>query len=244
MFGFLTEKHEVVYNIMLIIVGIFIIFLVNWIRNIYINLEQKGPGGGPSKDLNGTVKQVNARIDSLQGIITELGKDIKALGKKYGEYATHVIGVEKSIDTEKKKMADLQKTLEEKLKKIPAAGGPEISKQLLTDLKEKLEYILDKFKVHDDQLVNLQKIVSKSRDDIDKLKSMGSKIAEEEIEKVYETISSDKNLIANLNERTDTIQDRMSEQGEQIEILQKIFEDIDADLVEIDKYFKSLSKSN
>ncbi len=214
------------------------------IRNIHKNLEQKGTGGGTSKDLSGTLKQVNTRIDDLQGIITELGKDIKTLGKKYGEYATHVIGVEKSIDTEKKKMNNLQKSIEEKVKNIPTTGRPEINKQLLTDLKEKLEYILDKFKVHDDQLVNLQKIVSKSRDDIENLRSAGLKISEGEIEKVYEAISSDKNLIANLSERTDTIQDKISEQGEQIEILQKIFEDIDADLVEIDKYFKSLSKSN
>jgi len=37
---------------------------------------------------------------------------------------------------------------------------------VLNELKEKLDYTLDNFKVHDDQLVNLQKIVSKNREDV------------------------------------------------------------------------------
>lgn len=245
MLKFLSERHDILYNIMLIIIGIFVLFLVNWIRGIYKSLETKGVSP-ESKDLKNYFKPVNSRIDDIQAIINSLEKELKEMSSKYGEYATHVVSVEKSVDTEKKKMENVQKAIDEKLKNITtagvAAGAPESSKRLFNEVKEKLDYILDNFKVHDDQLVNIQKIVAKNREDMDTLKANFSKISKNDIEKVYETISHDKNLIAQLTERTDSMQNKIAEHGEQIEILQKIFEDIDADLVEMDKYFKSLSK--
>ncbi|MFH1783622.1 MAG: hypothetical protein ABH868_01800 [bacterium] len=246
MFGFLSERHEIVYNIMLIIVCTIIAFLVNWIRSIYKSLEQKGISVD-SKEVTGIIKQLDAKTENIQSTVNELSKQAKELNKKYGDCATHVVSVEKALDNERKKIAAVEQSIDEKIKNIPApsGSGEAINKRAISDtkaLKDRLEGVLDKFKVHDDQLVNLQKIVSKSRDDIDSLKSTDGKAPGEELEKVYETISEDKNLIANLNERADDMQGRITEQSEQIEILQRIFEDIDADLVEIDKYFKSLPK--
>ncbi len=243
MLKFLNARHEMIYNIMLLIVGVSIILLVNWIRDIYKSLEKRGVTD-ESKGLKDAFRQINARINDIQTIIIELDKAIKEIRNKYGEYAAHVMSVEKSIDTEKKKIDKLQEVISEKIETISASGTSDVSKRALSSLAEKLDFILDKFKVHDDQLVNIQKIVSKSREDIDNLKDGISKIPKAEIDKVYETISKDKNLIASLSERTDTMQEKISEQSEQIEILQKIFEDIDADLIEMDKYFKSLSKTH
>ncbi|MFH1239041.1 MAG: hypothetical protein V1653_02900 [bacterium] len=242
----LSEWQPIASSIMLILISIFVLFLVNWVRSIYKSLETKGISPEP-KDLKNYFKPVNSRIDDIQSIINGLEKELKEINGKYGDYATHVVSVEKSIDTEKKKMENIQKAVEEKLKNVSSVAGgsaavPEVSKRLLNELKEKLDYILDNFKVHDDQLVNIQKIVSKNREDLDNLKTAFAKISKNDIEKVYETISQDKNLIAQLSERTDTMQNKITGHSEQIEILQKIFEDIDADLVEMDKYFKSLSK--
>jgi len=122
MFKFLTERHEVLYNIMLIVIGIFVLFLVNWIRSIYKSLESKGISPEPS-DLKNYFKPVNSRIDDIQAIINGLEKEIKEMGNKYGDYATHVISVEKSVDTEKKKIDNLQRSLEDKLKNITATAG-------------------------------------------------------------------------------------------------------------------------
>ena len=210
MFKFLSTSHETIYNIMLIFVGISVIILVYWIKDIYKSLEKKGVNTDP-KGLKDAFRQINARINDIQAIIVELDKAIKEISNKYGEYAAHVMSVEKSMDTEKKKIDKLQENINEKIENISAPGPSDVSKRALSNLGEKLDFVLDKFKVHDDQLVNIQKIVSKSREDIDNLKDGISKIPKAEIDKVYETISKDKNLIASLSERTDGMQEKVSE---------------------------------
>ncbi|MBI5555929.1 MAG: hypothetical protein HY920_08785 [Elusimicrobia bacterium] len=218
------EKHEVVYNVMMIIMGIIVYILISWLRQAYKILESGTLPVGDPEVLKKFSKNIDAMFAEAKNLTTNLNRKVDDLYTRINKWDTQIITLQKGAE-------ELKKLIEN----VPRAGGQSGKAEgLLAKIQEEHEDLLAK-------IGTLQKGAEETKKQIENMpRADGQNVQAEEV--LYKMQEEHKELFTNINKRIEDLYDKTRRFNEwlvnsqkQLEASGKVLTKMQDSLTEISK---------
>lgn len=236
------EKHEVIYNLMMILMSIFVFILLDWLRKAYKILETAGIEKGDPTALRKFSKEIENMMQETKTLTTTLNRKTDDLYLRVGKWDTNLLNLQKNIDDNKKKFDDLYKVSQDNKQQEQMLKTQEEYKEMITNLNKRIEDLYEKTHRFNEQIMTHQKSGEEINKEIVRLtqafKESGRQPKEIDLSGVTKGIEETNEQIRKVNEELSHLHNKMIEHEEQINDLKRIFEDMDATFAEMNKRFQ------
>lgn len=242
------EKHEIVYNFMMIIMGIIVYVLISWLRKAYKILESGTLPVGDPEAMKKFSKDIDTMFAEAKNLTTNLTRKVDDLYTRINKWDAQIITLQKSGD-------ELKKLVEN----TPRAGGPsgkaeeilykmqEEHKELFTNINKRIEDLYDKSRRFNEWLSNSQRQLDESGKELTKMQDSLTEISKihketkaPELDKFAENLEENSKYVHKVNADIEHMHNKMIEHEDQINDLKRIFEDMDATFAEMNKRFQKI----
>ncbi len=242
------EKHEIVYNVMMIIMGIIVYVLISWLRKAY-NILESGtfPAGNPEA-IKKFSKDIDAMFAEAKNLTTNLNRKVDDLYARINKWDTQIITLQKGAEETKKQIENAQRAggqsgkAEELLYKMQ-----EEHKELFTNINKRIEDLYDKTRRFNEWLVNNQKqleesgkVLTKMQSSLTEISKMPKETKAPELDKFAKNLEENSKYVHKVNADIEHMHNKMIEHEDQINDLKRIFEDMDATFAEMNKRFQKI----
>lgn len=225
------EKHEIVYNFIMIVVAAMVFVLISWLRKAYRVLEHSGLDEADPELLSKTqnvTSNLNRKMDTLSSDLTRSDTQITLLQRNFEEI--------------KKQMENMENP-DEKIEEILAKTQGN-NKELLANLNKRIEDLYEKIHRFNEQLINNQKQSEELNKNFQKvqseLKEVPGTAKPAELEKIMEKLTRTGEEVRQANTDLEHLHNKILEHEDQLNDLKRIFEDIDATFAEMNKRFQKI----
>jgi uncharacterized coiled-coil DUF342 family protein len=172
------EKHEIIYNVMMIVMGIIVYVLISWLRKAYRILESGNIPAGDPEAFKKFTKEHDAMFAEAKNLTTNLNRKVDDLYGRINKWDTQIITLQKGADELKKVVDTVQRS--------GAQGGKteEILNKVQNDYKDLMA-----------KMSTLQRGTEEAKKQIENVQKIGGQSgkAEEMVVKIQEEY---KNLVA------------------------------------------------
>ncbi len=104
------EQHAIVNNIMIIVMGIIVFFLISWLRKAYRVMEAGTLPTGDPEALKKFTKENDAMFAEAKNLTTNLNRKVDDLYSRINKWDTQIVTLQKSADELKKQIENVQRT--------------------------------------------------------------------------------------------------------------------------------------
>lgn len=225
------EKHEIVYNIMMIVMGVIVYVLISWLKKAYRVLESGNLPTGDPEALKKFTKENDAMFAEAKNLTTNLNRKVDDLYGRINKWDTQIITLQKGADEIKKLVDNVQKT--------STQGGK--AEELFTKIQTDFKDLVNK-------VSTLQKGAEETKKQVENVQRTGGQSGKAE-EILYKMQEEHKELFTNINKRIEDLYDKTRRFNEwlvnsqkQLEESGKLVAKMQGSLAEISKMPKETAK--
>lgn len=184
------EKHEIVYNIMMIVMGVIVYVLISWLKKAYRVLESGNLPTGDPEALKKFTKENDAMFAEAKNLTTNLNRKVDDLYGRINKWDTQIITLQKGADEIKKLVDNVQKT--------STQGGK--AEELFTKIQTDFKDLVNK-------VGTLQKGAEETKKQVENVQRTGGQGGKAE-EILYKMQEEHKELFTNINKRIEDLYDK------------------------------------
>lgn len=233
------QQHEIVYNIMMMIMAVMVFVLISWLKKAYKIL---GTGTFHPADNRKYVKE----LSEAKNISANLQQKVEALTVKIDTWDTHISAVQEGLAEVK----DNLKVVKSKRSGIPDEAllkmGEE-SKELFANLNKRVEDLYDKTRRFNEHLVSNQSQFDDLRKNMNALQSVVQGLEQAaqkgdvpDFAKFSHSLDEAAQNMTKVNSEVEQLRNKILKHEDQLNDLKHIFEDMDATFAEMNKRFQKL----
>ena len=158
------EKHEIIYNFMMILLCGFVFVLINWLRKAYRVLDSGNLAKGDPEALKKFTKDIDSMFAETKNGTAALNRKVDDVNARLNKWDTQLLTFQKGLDDFKKQL-EAAKTAgsSAKAEELVAKMQSE-SKELLTNLNKRIEDLYEKTHRFNEQFISNQRQI----DDVNK----------------------------------------------------------------------------
>ena len=184
------EKHEIVYNVMMIIMGIIVYVLISWLRKAYRILESGNLPVGDPDALKKFTKENDAMFAEAKNLTTNLNRKVDDLYGRINKWDTQIITLQKGADELKKVVDTVQRS--------GAQGGK--AEELFAKIQDEYKDLVTK-------IGTMQKGNEDTKKQVENIQRAGGQGGKAE-ELLYKMQEEHKELFTNINKRIEDLYDK------------------------------------
>ena len=225
------EKHEIVYNILMIVMGIIVYVLISWLKKAYRILESGNLPVGDPEAMKKFTKEHDAMFAEAKNLTTNLNRKVDDLYGRINKWDTQIVTLQKGADELKKLVDNVQRS--------SAQGGK--ADEMLSKIQEEYKDLVTK-------VGSLQKGTEETKKQIENVQRAGGQGGKTE-EFLYKMQEEHKELFTNINKRIEDLYDKTRRFNEwlvnsqkQLEESGKLVTKMQGSLAEISKMPKETTK--
>lgn len=229
------QQHEIVYNVMMMIMAVIVLVLVNWLKKAYKILET---GTLPPADNKKYVKE----ISEAKNVSANLQRKVDELSVKMDSWDAHISALQ-----EMKENLKVVKSEKSGLSKEILFKMEEEHKELFANLNKRIEDLYDKTRRFHEHLMNNQNQLNDLLKNINTLKDvvqgLDRAVRNENLpdfDKFSHSLDEVTQNMTKVNAEVEHLHNKILEHEDQLNDLKHIFEDMDATFAEMNKRFQKL----
>ncbi len=242
-----VERHEIIYNIMMLVMGVMVIVLIRWLGKAYKALESGNLASGDPEAFKKFSKDIDAMFAESKNIGATLNRKVEDLYARLNKWDAQISTFQKGLDDMKKQVETAQKSgpgikADEVLAKLQDSN-----KELLSNLNKRIEDLYEKTHRFNDALAGNQRQVEEMGKNVVKVQGSMTELAKmpkeaksPDVEKFAKNVEETSRYLHKVSTDVEHMHNKMIEHEDQINDLKRIFEDMDATFAEMNKRFQKI----